>query len=160
LSDLYSLGAMLYELITGRPPFVGPTILETIVLVRNQEPVPPTRLQPKCPRDLETICLKCLQKEPHQRYASCSALADDLHRFSARERIQARPVGWFERGWRWCRRNPRVAALSACVGLLVLVVIAALGVVAVRLSQEREALAETRKIAGERLSQAAQRVAA
>jgi len=160
LSDLYSLGAILYELLTGRPPFVGPTVLETIMQVRNQEPVPPTRLQPRCPRDLETICLKCLQKEPSQRYASCQTLASDLHRFLAGEPIQARPVSWIEHCWRWCGRNPRVASLSACVVVLLLAVIVSLGVMAVRLSREREALAKTREIASERLEQAARRIAA
>ncbi|HYV37768.1 MAG TPA: tetratricopeptide repeat protein, partial [Gemmataceae bacterium] len=160
LSDLYSLGAVLYELLTGRPPFVGPTVLETIMMVRHQEPVPPTRLQPSCPRDLETISLKCLQKEPSKRYASCEALADDLHRFLAGEAIKARPVSWLEHGWRWWRRNPRVASLSACVVVLLLAVIVSLGVMASRMSREREAIAKTREIANERLQQATTRIAA
>jgi eukaryotic-like serine/threonine-protein kinase len=160
LSDQYSLGAILYELLTGRPPFAGPTMLETLYQVRHQEPVPPTRLQPRCPRDLETICLKCLQKEPHQRYANCQALAEDLHRFLAGEPIRARPVSWFEHGWRWCRRNPRVAILSASVGVLFVAVVISLALMAVRMGREREALAETRRIANERLGQAGQRIAA
>ncbi len=122
LTDLYALGAILYEMLVGRPPFQGASPLETLELVRMQEPVPPTRLQPKIPVDLETICLKCLQKDPAKRYADAGALADDLQRFLDARPILARPVGPVERLARWCRRNPKVAALTGTVAVLLVTV--------------------------------------
>lgn len=114
-SDIYALGAILYECLTGRPPFKGASLAETLDQVRNQEPVAPSQLNPAVPRDLETICLKCLRKEPTQRYASAGDLASDLIAFRENRPIQARPTGMFERGFRWCRRNQTVAVLLATV---------------------------------------------
>jgi formylglycine-generating enzyme required for sulfatase activity/tRNA A-37 threonylcarbamoyl transferase component Bud32 len=116
-TDVYALGALLYECLTGRPPFEGPAHV-VLVSVLGAEPVPPSRLGPKVPRDLETICLKCLQKEPARRYASAEELANDLRRFQTGEPIRARPAGPVERAVKWVRRHAAVAALAAAVLLV------------------------------------------
>lgn len=114
-TDVYALGGLLYETLTSRPPFQAETPLETIKLARDADPVPPRRLNPNVPPDLETICLKCLEKEPHRRYPTAGALAEDLARFLNHEPIRARPVTAWERGLKWVRRNPwRAALVGAC----------------------------------------------
>src|SRR5262249_19575412 len=104
-TDVYSLGAILYELLTGRPPFRAATLFETLDQVRSLDPVPPRFLQPKLPQDVETICLKCLQKDPDQRYSSAQDLADDLTRFLTGESIRARSITVFEQVTRLVNRD-------------------------------------------------------
>ncbi len=112
-TDIYALGAILYEMVTGRPPFRAESPLETLHLVIHQDPIPPRRLLPHLSRDLETICLKCLEKEASARYSTADELAEDLLRFQKNEPIKSRPIGWWERSWRWCRRNPLLASVAA-----------------------------------------------
>jgi DNA-binding beta-propeller fold protein YncE len=138
--DVYGLGVILYEMVVGRPPFQGPSTTETLRQVVSEEAVSPRRLQPKVPRDLETICLKCLEKEPGRRYTSAAALAEDLRRFQAREPIVARPVGPLQRAWRWRRRNPLVAAQAAVVVFLML---AGTAISAIFIAKAGERAAET-----------------
>jgi tetratricopeptide (TPR) repeat protein len=117
-ADIYALGAILYECLTGRPPFKGTSFLETLQRVREREPDPVRSLQPKVPLDIETICLECLRKDPAGRYATAEALADDLRRFRVGEPIAARPCSIWERGWKWARRRKGIACLSAILVLV------------------------------------------
>jgi WD40 repeat protein/serine/threonine protein kinase len=118
VADVYALGAILYELLTGRPPFTGETPLDTVLQVLHNEPVSITRLQPNAPGDLETICLKCLRKEPHKRYDTAAALADDLKRYLDGRAIEARRVSAWERSWKWARRQPARAAVVMLLAVL------------------------------------------
>jgi WD40 repeat protein len=138
-ADVYGLGAILYEMLAGRPPFQADTALATLEQVRSRDPLPPRRLRAQVPRDLETICLKCLHKEPHRRYGSAHSLAEDLRRLLSGEPIQARAVGLGERLVKWARRRPALAALVSVTCLAA----ALLGVVAVfghlRVAEQKEA---------------------
>jgi len=137
-ADIYSLGAILYELLTGRPPFEGATPAETFANVLANEAPPPKRLQRRLPRDLDTICRKCLEKEPGKRYASAWHLAEDLRLFQAGEPIKARAIHWPETAWRWCRRQP-VAAISLATAALSLVsLLVVIAVYEYRLAQAAE----------------------
>ncbi|MFO0442461.1 MAG: serine/threonine-protein kinase, partial [bacterium] len=118
-TDVYGLGALLYHLLTGRPPFQGPTLDAILVQLRENEPLSPRKLNPSVPRDLETICLKCLQKAPEARYATATAVADDVGRFLDGGAILARPISLPGRLWRWTRRHPGIAAMLVIIVLLV-----------------------------------------
>jgi formylglycine-generating enzyme required for sulfatase activity len=140
--DMYALGAILYELLTGRPPFQGETAAATMNQVITCDPVPPSRLNFKVPRDLETICLKCLQKAPAHRYASAAALAEDLRRFEQGRPIRARPVGAVQRTWKWAQRRP---ALAALLGVVLLALVGMTALSAVALDREQKARQEADK---------------
>jgi WD40 repeat protein/tRNA A-37 threonylcarbamoyl transferase component Bud32 len=139
-TDIYALGAVLYDLLTGTPPFDGQSGWDTINRVISTDPEPPSRRNARVPRDLETICLKCLEKDPAKRYPSALALADDLHRFQAGKPIAARPIGWFERTQKWVRRRPAVAALIGFSSVLAAALLIGGWVAAIKLYQGREAL--------------------
>jgi WD40 repeat protein len=138
-SDVYGVGAILYCLLAGRPPFHAETIEELLLLLRDADPVSPRLLNPSVPRDLETICLKCLEKEPARRYGNAQELSGELGRFVRDEPIQARPLNAASKLWRWCRRRPAVATLAASVLLLLLVVAIGSSVAAWRVNRARTA---------------------
>jgi WD40 repeat protein/serine/threonine protein kinase len=146
-ADIYSLGAILYEMLTGRPPFAAETMVETLVLLRSQEPQSPSRLRTNLPRDLATICLTCLHKQPGRRYATAQDLADDLRHFLDHKPIRARPTGIVERGAKWTRRHPAAATLIATVALVAIFGFAfvswQLGKTAAALSDAKRANAKT-----------------
>ncbi|HVK17594.1 MAG TPA: serine/threonine-protein kinase, partial [Fimbriiglobus sp.] len=166
VADVYSLGAILYECLTGRPPFHAATPVDTIVQALNEEVVAPRRLQPNVPRDLETICLKCLRKDPARRYATADELAEDLRRLLSGESIKARPVGPVERSVRWARRRPAAAALLGVTTLAALVILVGGWASSARLrtaladTQEQRGLADIRRQEAEGERQRAQDAAA
>ncbi len=144
-TDIYSLGVILYELLTGRPPFQTDSALETLVLARTQDPLSPSRLRPRIPRDLEMICLKCLRRYPQGRYATAAALADDLKRFLAAEPVHARATPTWERAIKWAHRHPAAAALVAALCVAAIVVASVIGVSNIRLKRKRDR-SETRRL--------------
>jgi tetratricopeptide (TPR) repeat protein/tRNA A-37 threonylcarbamoyl transferase component Bud32 len=158
-ADVYALGAILYECLTGRPPFKADSAIDTILQVLSDEPVPPGQLNAKVPRDLETVTLKCLQKEPSRRYPTAQALADDLGRYLEGKPVQARRVRVLERGWRWARRNPVVAGLATAVLLVLLVGIAGTSWGLVRAQLARQAEQSQREIAEQNEQEAVRRLA-
>jgi WD40 repeat protein/serine/threonine protein kinase len=137
-SDVYSLGGILYYLLTGRPPFQSETLETTIQKVIHEEPISPRLLASSVPRDLETICLKCLEKNPPKRYSTAQALADELSRFLADEPIIAHPVSRTEKAWRWCRRKPALAASLSLILILLLIVIVGSPLAILRINRARE----------------------
>ena len=145
-ADIYALGAILYALLTGRPPFQSDNPLDTLLQVINREPVSPRQLNPKVPQDLETVCLKCLEKDQHRRYESASALAEELQRFLNGEPVLARPVSAAERLWRWCRRKPALAAAGglALVSTIAAIIILSVSVVFVSNSRNEEKAARVK----------------
>jgi WD40 repeat protein/tetratricopeptide (TPR) repeat protein/tRNA A-37 threonylcarbamoyl transferase component Bud32 len=153
-ADIYALGAILYELLTGRPPFKGPSVLNTLEQVRSQEPVSPSRLQPQLPHDLETICLKCLEKEPPRRYATAGALAEELRRFLNNEPILARPIGVWGRGLKWARRRPAVAGLLTTLALVIAGGLVAMTTLWLRAEEQRQAATGAKAIAEQQRDEA------
>ena len=158
--DIYALGAILYEALTGCPPFQGETTFDTLEQVRLREPVPPSRLQPRVPRDLETICLKCLDKDPRRRYASALALADDLGRFLVGEPILARPSSVWSHGVKWAKRKPALAALLGVSVLAVVSLLASWAWFTVALSEQMRRAQEGEQYAREQeaIARASQKI--
>ncbi|HEV3120911.1 MAG TPA: serine/threonine-protein kinase, partial [Isosphaeraceae bacterium] len=154
-ADIYALGTILYELLTARPPFQADSVLETLALVCNQEPLSPSRLRPRLPRDLETICLKCLEKPPAKRYATAQELAEDLERFLASEPIRARPTPGWERAWKWAKRHPLAAALAGVSSAAAVALLAVILFSNARLQRQRD-IADVRRKEAEANFQEAQ----
>jgi tetratricopeptide (TPR) repeat protein len=153
-ADVYGMGGVLYAMLTGRPPFLAAKPVDTLLQVLEAEPVAPSTLQPGVPKDLETICLKCLRKEPRERYGSAEELGEDLQRFLSGEPIRARPVGRVERVYRWSRRKPLVASLTAIAGLLGLTLMIG-GPITAAVIQEQKRSVVSAKEAAEKNEQAA-----
>ena len=153
-ADQYSIAALLYRVLCGRAPFAASRTVDTIMQVLVLDPVPLKQLAPEIPNDLETICLKALSKDESQRYENCQALANDLKRFVDNQPIHARPIGSFEKSWRWCKRNPRIATLATSL-LVALSMIAGLATwTSVTIAKERDNVKQQKQIADENLQRA------